>query len=159
MNPIARLAVAFPQPPVDPSTLALYMEKLSGEKLEHVRAACEHAVDTAQHFPRLADLKAHIRAAKIRERSENERRARLSEGEAWSRAAEDGGGSEIAHMFRSPSSCRTLAGESWTQDELLGANGGRSLKNNIHYRALEGMRAKLSDALDARVARNPWISP
>jgi len=82
MNPLLRLVAAFPQPPVDKVTIQLYAEKLGKEKDLHVCWACEKAIETCKHFPRLSELLDFIKAKKIEEYNagmEEKRKRLLSE--------------------------------------------------------------------------------
>jgi hypothetical protein len=67
MNWLVRLAAAFSPPEIDRMTLAVYAQKLSGEKPEHLEWATDRAIETCKHFPRISELLEMIRQKKIAE--------------------------------------------------------------------------------------------
>lgn len=65
MNPLLKLAAAFSPPEIDPATIAVYAEKLRDENPEHVAWACERAIETCKHLPRVSELLTLISKRKI----------------------------------------------------------------------------------------------
>lgn len=65
MKSLAKLAAAFSPPTIDRATIAVYIEALSKEKPEHVEWACDRAIETCKHFPRVSELIELIKKRKI----------------------------------------------------------------------------------------------
>lgn len=65
MNPLAKLVAAFPVPEIHPTTIRVYAEMLQDQKPEHLAWACDEAIRTSKHLPRVSDLLELIRRRKI----------------------------------------------------------------------------------------------
>ena len=76
------LALAFPVPPIDPRTIAVYANALKDQDPPLLLWAVNREIETAKHFPRVADLLARITERKrqlIDEDRETDRRRLLEE--------------------------------------------------------------------------------
>jgi len=79
MNLLLKLAAAFPQPPIDRATLAVYAEALAGTEPECLNWAVSEAIRTCQHFPRVRELLELTKKRKIQlQQAETARQQRLA---------------------------------------------------------------------------------
>lgn len=82
MNPLAKLAAAFPNPEIHPATIAVYADALKDLDPRLLMRAVDSLIATSEHFPRVAAIRESARRLKVKEALEKdaqERRKQLGE--------------------------------------------------------------------------------